>query len=55
MKRRHFMSAVVAVPALTALGVGVASAYDKTDYSRELYEAALASGEPFILDFYASW
>jgi hypothetical protein len=30
-------------------------AYDGTDYSRKLYEAALACGEPFILDFNASW
>ena len=25
------------------------------EYSREIYEEALASGEPFMLDFYASW
>ena len=25
------------------------------NYSREIYEAALASGEPFLLDFTASW
>jgi thiol:disulfide interchange protein len=25
------------------------------EYSRELYEQLLASGEPFMLDFYASW
>ena len=24
-------------------------------YNREAYEKALASGEPFLLDFYAPW
>ena len=54
MKRRQFVSATVALPAMAALS-SVAWAYDGTDYSRELYESALASGEPFILDFSASW
>ena len=25
------------------------------EYSRDAYEAALASGKPFMLDFFASW
>ena len=31
------------------------AADDWADYSRETYEAALASGEPFLLDFAATW
>jgi len=27
----------------------------RVDYSRELYDEALASGEPFLLDFSATW
>ena len=54
MKRRQFVSAAVMVPALAAFGSAV-QAYNGVDYSREVYESALASGEPFILDFYASW
>ena len=54
MKRRQFVCASAAVPALLAVG-GSALAYDGVAYTRERYEAALASGEPFILDFTASW
>lgn len=57
MKRRQFF----AIPALTVLPLGisadVASAESDVfmEYSREAYEQALASGEPFMLDFYAKW
>ena len=54
MKRRQFVSAAVALPALAASSSS-AWAYDGTEYSRELYESALASGESFILDFSARW
>ncbi len=57
MKRRQFF----AIPALTVLPLGifadVASAESDVfmEYSREAYDQALASGEPFMLDFYAKW
>ena len=42
--------------ALLAPGsVAFASGSAHLQYSRELYEQALASREPFLLDFYASW
>lgn len=31
------------------------SAAESVEYSRELYEELLASGEPFLLDFAATW
>lgn len=53
MKRRQ----ILALPLLAAAAaLRPASADDAfIEYSRELYEQALASGEPFMLDFYASW
>ena len=52
MKRRQFLP----IPALASFA-GIALADDAThvEYTREAYEQALASGEPFMLDFYASW
>lgn len=53
MQRRQFL----AIPAL-ALLTDLAIADGETghvEYTREAYEQALASGEPFMLDFYASW
>ncbi len=52
MKRRQFL----AIPALAVFAEAV-SAEDASyvEYSREAYEQALASGEPFMLDFYATW
>jgi len=34
---------------------GIASEDLYVNFSDEVYEQALASGKPFILDFYASW
>lgn len=34
---------------------GAAPAAESVKYSRELYEELLASGEPFLLDFSATW
>jgi hypothetical protein len=54
MNRRSFMS----LSALALSGTaGLASAADvpHENYSRALYEKLLASGEPFLLDFYAPW
>lgn len=54
MNRRGFLS--ISALALSS-PAGIASAADvvREEYSRELYEQALASGEPFLLDFYANW
>jgi len=52
MKRRQFLALsalTLAAPAIRADGHG------HEDYTREAYQAALASGEPFMLDFYAPW
>lgn len=52
MKRRQFL----AIPALAIFAEAVsAEGAGHVEYSREAYEQALASGEPFMLDFYASW
>ena len=52
MKRRQMLCAsalALIAPAALAAGDG------KVEYSREIYEQALASGEPFLLDFFAPW
>ncbi len=52
MKRRQFL----AIPALALLADTVSAAgAESVEFTREAYEQALASGEPFMLDFYASW
>lgn len=52
MKRRQFL----AVPAIALLAdVVSADGAGSVEYTREAYEQALASGEPFMLDFYAKW
>lgn len=52
MKRRQFL-ALSAVSLLASRAN--ASDSQHVEYSSEVYEQALASGMPFILDFYASW
>ena len=48
MKRRQFL----AIPALAmTTGLVLADGAKKVEYSREAYEQALASGEPFMLSF----
>ena len=52
MERRDFLAfgaALAASPALLAAGV------DHVPYSPAAYSAALDSGKPVMLDFYASW
>ena len=53
MNRRELL-AVAAALAFVAPG---ARAGDKSHvkYSREAYEAAVASGKPLLLDFYTEW
>ena len=54
MNRRQMLSAS-AVALLVAGNASLAAAVAHEPYTREAYEKALASGEPFLLDFYASW
>ena len=54
MHRRQFLAAAAIAPLVTTLNVQ-AGGGNIVNYTREKYEAALASGEPFILDFYAPW
>jgi phosphodiesterase/alkaline phosphatase D-like protein len=56
MERRKFLVAA----AVSAGGAGVmlssaATAREFSEYSRTRYEENLASGKPFMLDFFASW
>ena len=54
MDRRRFMSASAA--ALLAAAIpAMAAPEGVVPYSRAVYTKALASGEPFMLDFYADW
>ena len=52
MERRDFLAlaaAVAASPAVSAAGAA------HVPYSASAYAAALASGKPLLLDFYAPW
>lgn len=54
MRRRSLMLAAAiasALPAVPALAAGERT----VDYTRAAYDAALAGGEPFLLDFFAPW
>jgi len=54
MNRRRFISASAA--ALVAAAIPARAAPEgMVPYSRAVYTQALASGEPFMLDFYADW
>ena len=53
MKRRDMLSA--AALALLAPGAVVQAAPGAITYSKAVYDQALASGEAFMLDFYAPW
>lgn len=53
MKRRQFLS--LSALAITTPAISLAEEGYFVDYTRELYEEALASGEPFLLDFYSPW
>lgn len=54
MRRRDFLAAGSGVMLMSYVGVTFADARYVT-YSHAAYEKALASGEPFLLDFYAPW
>ena len=53
MKRRDLLSASALL--LLAPGTALAAGAGTVEYSEEVYEQALASGEPFLLDFFAPW
>ena len=59
MKRRQFLAISTGSLIITAtsatIGTAAANDLNHVDYTRDAYEQALASGEPFLLDFYASW
>ncbi len=52
MNRRQFLA--LSATSLLASHVNASDALH-VEYSDEVYEQLLASGKPFILDFYASW
>ena len=52
MKRRLFL----AIPALAMTAkYAMADGAKKVEFTREAYEQALQSGEPFMLSFTSSW
>ncbi len=53
LKRRQLLATPLLAIAATLPAVSAEGEF--IEYSRELYEEALASGEPFMLDFYATW
>lgn len=57
MKRRQLLAGAGAVLLGSAFGTDRVSAADVAHepYSRESYEKAVADGQPFMLDFFASW
>ena len=54
MNRRQLLAAAAIAPLVTTLNVQ-AGGGNTVNFTREKYEAALASGQPFILDFFAPW
>lgn len=54
MNRRQLLS-TLAIPLVIAAPKSLADSSGVVPYTREAYEQALASGEPFMLDFFAPW
>jgi len=54
MNRRAVLKAGLGLATLVA-GQRVLAAYNPTEYTPEVFQAALDSGEPFLLGFHASW
>ena len=53
MRRRELLAG--AALALAGASLPASAAGTTQPYSRKLYEQYIASGEPFMLDFYAPW
>ena len=54
MNRRQMLS-TLALPLAAACPRVFADGRNHVNYSRATYDQALASGEPFLLDFFAPW
>ena len=54
MNRRQLLSASALALVLVAPRIFAADAYSVA-FTRQVYEQALASGKPFMLDFFATW
>ncbi len=54
MNRRQALR-LAALPLLLAAPALRAASHETHEYSRDLYDKMIANGEPFLLDFYASW
>ena len=54
MNRRQLLTATVGLLALSKLPPAIA-ADEAVPFTPEVYQEALDSGEPFMLDFYAAW
>ena len=52
MKRRQFLALSTLALATSPVWAGGSS---QVEFTKEAYQAALDSGEPFMLDFAASW
>ena len=52
MKRRQFLAISAAAP---FAGIALADGANYVEYTREAYEQAVASGEPFLLEFTSTW
>jgi len=52
MKRRQFLALSTLALATSPTWAGGSN---RVDFSPEVYQKALESGEPFLLDFSASW
>jgi len=55
MNRRSALKAGLGLAALASTSHVLASAYSPVDYTPEVLQAALDSGEPVLLGFHASW
>jgi hypothetical protein len=54
MNRRQLLSAFALALTVAAPRVFAGDAHT-VEYTRQVYEQALASGKPFMLDFFAEW
>lgn len=54
MRRRSFML-TAAIASSLPVTLALAAGEHTVDYTRAAYDSALASGDPFLLDFFAPW